>query len=273
MARGRFIKSGCDNFGTASAHRALHLGDFLGSLINEQYDHITLRVIGDDGLGDVLHHDGLAGFGRRDEQPALALANGRHQIDQPPGEVLSGAIAFFQRESLIGEKRREVFEKNLALGAFRGFKVDVLDFEQCEVPLGVLGRPDHARHRIPGAEIETPYLAGADINIVRSCQKGTVGRSQKPKAILKNLEDTVAPNIFSALGVPLEQCKNDVLLARAGHIFNAHFPGHINQFLRRLVFQVGQAHRVRAGYIGIASWTTLSASARPALVRFPFPIA
>ena len=57
-------------------HGALHVGDLLGTLIDEQDDEHHLLVIFGDGVGDILQQDGLAGFGRRNDQAALAFAYG-----------------------------------------------------------------------------------------------------------------------------------------------------------------------------------------------------
>ena len=42
-----------------------------------------LGVVRLDRVGDLLHDRGLAGLGRRHDEPALALAHGREQIDDP----------------------------------------------------------------------------------------------------------------------------------------------------------------------------------------------
>ena len=44
--------------------RAAHVGDFLGSLVDEQDDEVHLGVVRLDRVGDLLQDRGLAGLGR-----------------------------------------------------------------------------------------------------------------------------------------------------------------------------------------------------------------
>ena len=96
VARGRLIKGGGDDFGTARAHRALHLGHFFRSLVDKQDDHVALGVVGDNRLRNVLHHDRLTGLGRCDEQSTLSLANRRHEVNQATRQVLGRAVTFLE---------------------------------------------------------------------------------------------------------------------------------------------------------------------------------
>ena len=74
------IEGGGDHFTT---HGALHLGYFFRTLVNQQHHHMALWIVTGDGLGDALHQQRLTGFGRRHDQAALALADGRYQIQNP----------------------------------------------------------------------------------------------------------------------------------------------------------------------------------------------
>src|SRR5262249_15954566 len=61
-------------------HAATKSRDFLRTLVDEQdHDH-DLGMVLLDGARDVLQDRRLAGFGRRDDQAALALADGRNQL-------------------------------------------------------------------------------------------------------------------------------------------------------------------------------------------------
>ena len=70
----------------ADAQR-LHLEDFLGTLVHQQDEERGLGMVGCDALGDGLQHHRLPGLGRRDDQRALALAEGAEQVDHAVGEV------------------------------------------------------------------------------------------------------------------------------------------------------------------------------------------
>ena len=150
-----------------------------------------------------MHHDGFAGFRWCDQQSSLPLANRRHQIDQTSGQIFGGAIAFLERQSLVGEKRREVLKQNFTFSALRGFKIHVLDLKEREVPLGVLRRANHPRDGIAGAQVKAPNLAGAHVDIIGPRQKRTVCGSQKAEAVLQNLQHAITPDVLTAFGVTL----------------------------------------------------------------------
>ena len=67
---------------------ALHVGDFLGPLVDQQDDQEHFGMVVGDRLGDVLQQHGLAGARRRDDQRALALALRRDDVDDPRRLVL-----------------------------------------------------------------------------------------------------------------------------------------------------------------------------------------
>ena len=71
VAVGRLVEGGGDDL---RLDVLLHVGDFLGPLVDQQHDQHDLRVVLADGVGQLLHQDGLAGLGRRHDQGALALA-------------------------------------------------------------------------------------------------------------------------------------------------------------------------------------------------------
>jgi len=62
-------------------HRALHIGDFFGPLVDEEHDQVHLGVVLRDAVRDVLQQHRLAGPGRGDDQAALALADRHEQIE------------------------------------------------------------------------------------------------------------------------------------------------------------------------------------------------
>src|SRR3546814_17666038 len=63
-------------------HRTLHVGDFLGPLVDQQHDQEDFGMVVGDRLGDVLEHHRLADARRRDDQRALALALRADDIDE-----------------------------------------------------------------------------------------------------------------------------------------------------------------------------------------------
>ena len=60
VLRGRLIEGGGDDL---RVDAALHVGDFLRTLVDEQYNKVHLGVVGGDGVGHLLQQDGLTGLG------------------------------------------------------------------------------------------------------------------------------------------------------------------------------------------------------------------
>ena len=118
-------------------HRAQHVGDFLGPLIDQQHDQHDLGMVVRDRLGDRLQHHGLAGERRGDDKSALAFADRRDQIDDAGGQVL---VIVFELDALFGIERRQVVEQDLVARLFGVLVVDRFDLEQREVSLAFFGR-------------------------------------------------------------------------------------------------------------------------------------
>ena len=191
--------------------------------------------------GDVLEDDRLARLGRRDDEAALTLSEGRDQVDDARDEVCGTAVAPFEHETLVGEQRGEVLEQDLVLPVVRLAHVDLVNLEQREV-FAVLRRADLAGDAVAGAEAETPNLARGDVDVVRSGEVGTVRRPQEAESILKDFEHTFAVDVFAVLGDPPQDCGNDLLFAQAREIVETDFPGHIDQFGDGFGFQVSKIH-------------------------------
>ena len=183
-----------------------------------------------DGLRDGLQDHGFAGLGRRYDETALAFTDGRHQVDDPGGQVLGAAVTHLQLQALLREQRCQVLEDDLVARLFRRFKVDLVDFEQREVALAFLGGPDLAGDIVAGAQVKASYLAGRDVDIIGAGQVGTVCGTQKPESVLENLQYAAAVDVFALPGVGLEDFKDDVLFSRAGQAVEAERFGYEDKF-------------------------------------------
>ena len=91
---------------------ALHVGDLLGALVDEQADEVHLGVVRGDRLADALQDRGLACLGRRDDQSALALADRCHEVDRTTRD---GVLAMLHGQALVREDGREVAEARTAV--------------------------------------------------------------------------------------------------------------------------------------------------------------
>ena len=81
---GRLVERRRDDL---ALHRALHVGDLLGALVDQQHDQVRLGVVARDGVRDRLQQHRLAGAGRGDDQAALTLPDRRQEVHDPPGHV------------------------------------------------------------------------------------------------------------------------------------------------------------------------------------------
>ena len=75
---GRFVECGCDYL---CIHGARHVGHLLRSLIDEQHHEVCLGMVGGNGVGDVLHENGLTRLGLRHDEGTLSIADGREQVN------------------------------------------------------------------------------------------------------------------------------------------------------------------------------------------------
>ncbi len=108
-------------------HRAPHVGDLLGAFVEQQHHEPGLGVVAGHGGGELLEQDGLAGLRRRDDQAALALADGGQEVDDASGE--SGRRVFHP-QSLVRVQRGQVCEVPSAAGPFGRTAVHADDLGQ-----------------------------------------------------------------------------------------------------------------------------------------------
>src|SRR6185436_4471622 len=99
----------------------LHVGDLLGTLVNQDDHEVGLGVVGRDGVGDGLQDQRLAGLGRADDQTTLALADRGDEVDQPGREDVRLGL---QPQSLLRVERGELGEVDAVAGLLRRQPVD-----------------------------------------------------------------------------------------------------------------------------------------------------
>ena len=210
VARGRFVERRGNDF---APHGTLHLGHFLGPLVDQQHDQHDVRMVGGNRVRDVLHQHRLAGLRTGNQQAALALADRRDQVDQPAGDVLVAFHIAFENQRLVREQRRQVFEQDAMFGRFGRLAVDLVDLDQREVALAVLRCSNLALDRVAGVQVEAADLRRRDVDVIGARQVRSLGRSQEAEAVGQHFEGAVAENLLASLGALLQDRKHQLLFA------------------------------------------------------------
>ncbi len=197
---------------TSPRTEALHVGDFFRTLVDQQNDQHDFRMVGGDGVGDRLQQHGLAGARRRDDQTALALADGGEQVHHAAGDVLADRLHL---DALLRVERRQVVEEDLVAGLFGRFEVDRLDLDQREVLFALVRRTHVAGDGVAGLEVELADLRGRDVDIVRAGQVVVVGRAEEAVAVGQDFKHAFGEDVSFFFALRLENLEDQVLFAEA----------------------------------------------------------
>ena len=95
--------------------RALQVRDGFGPLVDQQHDHVRVRLVRFDRARDAHEQRGVVGARRREQQRALAFAERREQIEPARREI----AARLEREALRRRFGAEVFEDRAGWRASR----------------------------------------------------------------------------------------------------------------------------------------------------------
>ena len=171
-------------------------------------------------MGDVLHHHGLAAFGRGHQQGALAFADGGDDVDDATGDVLVGLVVLFEPHLHLGEQRRQVFEHDLVFVVFRPTTVHLVQLVQGKVALAVFRSAYLAFNHVAGMQVEAAHLARADVDVVRAGGVTGVRASQKAKAVGQDFQHAIGNDLLAGAGALLDDGEHQLLLAHAAGVFN-----------------------------------------------------
>ena len=150
-----------------------------------------VRRVVHDRVGDLVQEDGLAGAGRRHDQPALAAADGGDQVGDPHLERVLGRA--LEDQPLLGIEGHQLLEGRARGHVVGAAPVDRVDLLEGEVLLALAGGAQlagqgHARPQ-PVALDE----GGRDEGVVLAGQVGVRGQAQERVA--------VGPDLEAALGL------------------------------------------------------------------------
>ena len=163
MMLGKFIESRVNDFYIISVDCFLNIGNFLGTLIDQQDQHMHLGITAQNRFSHFLQQRRLTCLGRGYDHTTLSLTNGTHQIHNSHGNAAAGSLHF---DPLIGEDRSHIFKCHSLGGFFYGISVNALD-KQKRTELLLLGLdPLVTLQNIAGLQSETTDLTGCHIDII-----------------------------------------------------------------------------------------------------------
>src|ERR1700730_10269240 len=244
VPRCRLVEGGGYHF---AFDRALHVGDFLGPLIDEQNNQVALRVVGRDRVRDILQQHGLACARRRYDQRTLPLADRGDNVDDAGREILLARILMLHAQPLLRIERREVVEVDLVARLVRILEIDRVDFEERKITLAVLGRADVAVDGVAGTQAKPADLRGGDVDVVGTRQVVRLRRAQKTEAVGQHLNHAFANDVGFAHGELLEDTEHQLLLTHGAGIFHRELLGERYELARRLGLEVLKFHFPHAG--------------------------
>src|SRR6059036_106758 len=236
VALGRLVEGGADDLGL---DLALPVGDFFGPLVDQQDDQDDLGVVLEDPPGDRLQHHGLTRPGLRHDQPALALADRGDEVHDARAEL---ARIMLQIDPFLRIERSQVVKQDLVARDLGILEIDLLDLEEREVALALLGRADLAGYDVSGSQIEATDLGWGDVDVVRSGEVVGVGSPKKAEAVRECLQHALPVNDPVLLGLGLENGEDQLLLAQVRRAFDLQLPGDLVQFGDIALFELGQIH-------------------------------
>src|SRR3989304_6026448 len=176
-------------------NRPPHVGHLFGALVYEEHEEDYLWMVRGYRICEFLKEDGLAGPRRGDYEAPLPLADGREEVHYPHRDVCRLVLLLallLEGYLLLRIEGGEVVEEYLVSGYLGVLVVDLLDFQESEVPLALLRGPYLAGDNVSRAQVEAPYLRGGYVYVVRARKVVVVRRAEKPEAVREGLEHAVA---------------------------------------------------------------------------------
>ncbi len=222
--------------------RALHVGDFLGPLVDQQHNQEHFGIIVGDRARNILQQHGFAGARRSDDQRALALAQWRDDIDHPRALVLDGRVERVELELLVGIERGQIVEIDPVADRIGLVEIDLGNPGEREITFAILGCANFSFDRIAGAKAEFANHIGRNVNVVGTRQIIGFGTAQKAEAVVQNLDRAHAHDLGPSLGPDLEDREHQILLAQRRCALDAHFFGHCDEFDGGFLLEVLEMH-------------------------------
>src|ERR1039458_6048254 len=224
---------------------ALHVGDFFRALVDQQHHQHDFRVIRSNRIRHVLQQHGLAGARRRDDQPALSLAERGKQVHDARADILAHG---FELQPLLRLERRQVVEQNLVARLVGRLEIDRLDLNQREIFFTLMRRAHLAADGVSGFQVELADLRRRHVNVVRARQVVVVGRAQKAVAVREDLQHTFGEDVSFFFTLRLQDLEDEVLFAESAGAGELQRSGDLGQLGNVLFFQFCNGHIYLRGF-------------------------
>ena len=164
---------------------ATGLGDFLGPFVNQEDDELDFGMIGDDGGGDLLQKDRLAGSRRCDDESALPLADRREQVDDSRAERLGAVSSRMRSRGSIAVRSSNPLRRE---GAFNRAAADFNNVRQANAATAD-DRFDRPVEVHPLSQPVFPNQAGVDDRVVAADSKVAGRVAQEAVSIGMHLQN------------------------------------------------------------------------------------
>ena len=156
------IECRCDNL---SLDAARHVRNLLRTLVDKEYDHVNLRMIVGDCVGNRLQEHGLTCLRLRNDESALTLSDRCEHVHDTARHVVVTVTK--EIELLVWEKWSQEVERNPVSDELWSAAVDVLDLYKREVLVSSLRGSDFTCHSVTSLERMLLDLVLRDVNIIR----------------------------------------------------------------------------------------------------------
>ena len=218
-------------------NRAAHVGHLFRPLADQTDHEVHIRVVGGDAVGDRLQEHGLAGFRRRDDQPALTPSDRRDEVQQARRQNIGRRLEIneFKRED-----RRQSVERRTLPGYVGVFPIDGFDPEQAVELLVILRRPHLPADPVAGTQPEAANLRLGNVDVIRTGQKPLA--TQEAEAVLDDVEDAVTKDAAFQLSLCPEDPELQFRTLHAARIGDLHLSRLRHQFFIGLGFEVGDGN-------------------------------
>ena len=170
----------------------------------------------------------LPALGGETIRPRWPLPMGAMMSMMRPVRFSSALMSRSRCIGMLGCSGVRFSNRILFLAFSGGSRVDLVDLDQREVALAVLGRSDLALDGVAGVQVEAADLRRTDVDVVRTGQVGRVRRAQEAESVGQDLQGSFAEDAFAFLGLVLQQREDKVLLAQAVGILRSRWRSAIS---------------------------------------------